>query len=141
MDRKEYAMTYLTNSFSLQMLESLPAVPIIDAVLPEEIPVDAISCVGHADTAAVLSGILGREVQCNRQSITIARGDTLYVAQLTGGRLPEGATQLPKGFTLTFMKVRVLYKDSLCTYPDESAGRTVVCPHLTPCADNCSKIC
>ena len=34
-------------------------------------------------------------------------GDTLYVAQLMGGRLPEGTTKLPEGFWFKFFKVTV----------------------------------
>lgn len=73
-------------------------------------PADCISAIGHADTARVVSNILNRDVQANRISLTLSEGDTLYVAQLTGGRLPEGATTLPEGFTL-----ESLYKE-----PDES---------------------
>ena len=38
----------------------------------------------------------------------LKKGDTLYVAQLTGGRLPEGATELPEGFSFKFLKVELL---------------------------------
>jgi len=66
------------------------------------IPADAVSCVGHADTAAVLG------VACNRVSISLDKGDELYVAQLVGGRLPEGSTTLPDGFHFNFVKVTLL---------------------------------
>lgn len=97
---------YLSNAFSLQML------PVADlgfiSVAPicvSDIPAEVISCIGHHDTATVVSNILNREVPCNRQSITLKAGDVLYVAQLTGGRLPEGATSLPEGCKLDFLKV------------------------------------
>lgn len=54
------------------------------------------SFVGHPDTAAVLG------VTCNRGSIKLQPGDVLVVAQVTGGRLPEGTTVLPEGFGLQF---------------------------------------
>ena len=99
--------TYLANAFSLQMLSKLPATVNVNEVNPTEVPADAVSVIGHADTAAVVSNILGREVPANRVAITLQPGDILYVAQLVGGRLPEGATTLPEGFTLKFLRVEV----------------------------------
>ncbi len=60
------------------------------------------SFVGHPDTANVLSGILGVEVEHARRFATIAVGEKFLLAQLTGVRLPEGATQLPEGAILKF---------------------------------------
>lgn len=98
---------YIANAFSLQMVEIGKMIS-TQAVLPEEIPEDVISVVGHADTARVISGILGRDIPTNRVSIKIEKGDELYVAQIQGGRLPEGATTLPEGVTITFVKVMVI---------------------------------
>lgn len=98
---------YIANAFSLQMVEAGSTIS-TKAVLPEEIPEDVISVVGHADTARVISGILGRDIPTNRVSIKIEKGDELYVAQIQGGRLPEGATTLPEGVTITFVKVMVV---------------------------------
>lgn len=33
--------------------------------------------------------------------------DTLYVGQVVGGRLPEGATTLPDGFEIKFIRVEI----------------------------------
>jgi hypothetical protein len=60
------------------------------------------SAIGHEDTAKVL------RVKCNRQSVTLKIGDTAYVAQLVGGRLPEGSTTLPEGYTFKFFRVEIL---------------------------------
>lgn len=97
---------YLSNAFSIQMLPvgqlgflSVSPVDISD------IPAQVESCIGHSDTAVVVSEILGREVPCNRASISLEEGDILYVAQVVGGRLPEGATSLPEGIELNFIKV------------------------------------
>jgi len=97
--------TYLGNAFSLQMVSAFPADVHIEAVEASEVPVDAESVIGHPDTAAVVSSILEREVTPNRVSISLEAGDELYVAQLFGGRLPEGATTLPEGFSLGFLRV------------------------------------
>lgn len=92
---------YLSNAFSLQMLKDDATVQ-VSTVSKKEVPWDkVVSVVGHADTAKVLG------VQCQRTSITLKAGDVLYVAQLTGGRLPEGTTTLPEGFSFKFMKVEI----------------------------------
>lgn len=98
---------YLSNAFSLQMLQEEDVFIRVKTISPAEVPADAQSVIGHADTAAVVSSILGREVEMNRANVTLNKGDVLYVAQLTGGRLPEGSTTLPKGFSLVFKEVRV----------------------------------
>lgn len=90
---------FLTNAFSLQMLEKFPASVRISEV--SELPEGLESAVGHADTAAVLG------VPCNRVNVSLKKGDTVFVAQLQGGRLPEGSTTLPEGFTFRFLKVEI----------------------------------
>lgn len=87
---------YLGNAFSLQMLNVAVAntVNIVPASIGEI-------------TAAVVSNILKRDVPANRASVRLEKGDVLYVAQVTGGRLPEGATTLPEGFSLAFLKVTI----------------------------------
>jgi len=95
---------FLTNAFSIQMLSG-PATVRFDEIAPEEIPADVISAVGHADTAAVLTNILGFEVPMNRINVTLDENTELFVAQLVGGRLPEGATTLPEGFKFKFFRV------------------------------------
>jgi len=64
-----------------------------------------VSAVGHADTAAVLSNMLGFDVACNRANVTLDRDHSLVVAQYRGPRLPEGATELPEGATIEFWQV------------------------------------
>lgn len=90
---------YLLNAFSLQMISAFPATVTITevATLPEGLT----SAIGHADTAAVLG------VPMNRINVKLSAGDTAYVAQLTGGRLPEGSTTLPEGFAFKFLKVEI----------------------------------
>jgi len=95
---------FLVNAFSIQMLSG-PATVKFEEIAPEEIPADVVSAVGHADTAAVLSDMLGFEVPVNRTSITLDTETELFVAQLVGGRLPEGSTSLPEGFEFKFFRV------------------------------------
>ena len=94
-------MIYLSNAFSLQMLSSFPSQISVSEVSREDVPVDAISAIGHADLACLLS------VECNRINVKLSSNDTLYVAQLVGGRLPEGTTRLPDGFTIKFFKISI----------------------------------
>ena len=60
------------------------------------------SCVGHTDTAAAISADVGFEVRAHRQSISLRPDDLLIVAELQGGRLPEGTTTLPEGFSFRY---------------------------------------
>ena len=97
---------FLTNAFSIQMLQRGGVVR-FDEIAPEDIPADVVSAVGHADTANVLSDLLGFPVSMNRAFITLDENTELYVAQLVGGRLPEGVTTLPEGFSFKFYRVTV----------------------------------
>lgn len=97
----------LGNAFSLQMLNldqetNVKVAPVTVAEVAES---GFRSVVGHQDTANVLTTLLGVEVPFNRESVKLTTGDVLYVAQVSGGRLPEGATTLPQGFELVFLKV------------------------------------
>lgn len=102
-------MRYIGNAFSLQMVA--PG----STIYTKEITLDAArafarvaaSVVGHADTANVVSAMLGVEIPTNRQSIKLCPGDRLVVAQITGGRLPEGATTLPENCKIVFLQVDV----------------------------------
>ena len=90
---------FLLNAFSLQMLQDFPATVRFEEV--EKLPEGLESAVGHQDTANVLG------VPCNRINVTLKKGDVAFVAQLQGGRLPEGSTTLPEGFSFKFLKVIV----------------------------------
>ena len=97
---------YLGNAFSLQMVADNAIICKVE-VSPEQVPVNAESIIGHKDTAAVVSTILGREVPCNRASVMLSDEDELYVAQIVGGRLPEGATTIPSGMEIKFYRITV----------------------------------
>lgn len=89
---------YLLNAFSLQMI-NFPAVVNFEEI--DSLPDGLTSAIGHADTAAILG------VPMNRINVKLSKGDVAYVAQLQGGRLPEGSTKLPDGFSFKFVKVTV----------------------------------
>lgn len=108
-------MVYLGNAFSLQMLDinefgtGVRINPIEEdtvSFIIQTTPCE--SCIGHADTARVVSNILGMEVPCHRKSIKLVQGDRLIVAQVVGGRLPEGTTVLPEGMGIVFYLVEIV---------------------------------
>ena len=102
---------WMGNAFSLQMMEADGYVKVssLDADQAVELFMarKGQSCIGHPDTAAVVSDMLGITIPCARVNVTLRKGDILIVAQLTGGRLPEGATKLPEGFKIKWKVVSI----------------------------------
>lgn len=99
----------LGNAFSLQMLDLTQVQNIkVTPIQPVDVPADAISVIGHQDMATIVGSILGRPIAFNRVTSRLQKGDILYVAQYTGGRLPQGATTLPDGAAITFLRVDIL---------------------------------
>ena len=99
---------FFGNAFSLGMLDQPQGADVIvRRINPEAVPADAVSVVGHADTAQLFAEILGREVAMNRASLSLEIGDELFVGQLNGPRLPEHATSLPDGASIRWLHVRV----------------------------------
>ena len=102
----------LFNAFSIQMISSLNEASVSFKKITVEQAKNLLaggveSYVGHADTAVVISGILGIEVPACRRFGTLVPGETAIVAQVVGGRLPEGATTLPEGMSSQFCQVTV----------------------------------
>lgn len=93
-------MSYLLNAFSLQMINQFPASVEFEEVT--ELPRGLVSAIGHQDTANVLG------VDMKRINVVLNKGDVFYVAQLQGGRLPEGSTTLPEGYSFRFLKGTIL---------------------------------
>jgi hypothetical protein len=113
-------MIFIANSFSLNML---PA-SLVTGLSPFQLTVEPTqvcevkhlldrslfhsgftSAVGHADTAAVYSDLLGMAIPENRVSIVLEESDTLIVGQLTGARLPEGCKELPVGAEINWVVI------------------------------------
>lgn len=109
-------MIYVGNAFSLQMIENIDNMPLTEAVnvqvknvgahygeiLRSEVGMGKVkSVIGHQDLAGIL------HLPFNRESITLRKGDILYVAQVVGGRLPLGCTELPIGTKIVFLKVTI----------------------------------
>jgi hypothetical protein len=110
----------LLNAFSLNMLPvgaEATKVAFVDVGLEMAIKMIAVlgfkSAVGHADTASLLSGLLGTNVEAVRATVQIpTRGYGVepwraLVAQYSGPRLEEGATSLPEGASIRWISVYV----------------------------------
>ena len=98
-------MIFLANSFSLQMITAFPVEFKCDEISREKFDYykqHAVSYIGHEDLARMLN------VDYNRQSLKLRDGDILLVAQLVGGRLPEGATTMPEGVDIKYLCVQIL---------------------------------
>jgi hypothetical protein len=98
----------LLNAFSLNMLTSDATIRVTTVPVEKVRELPLTSAVGHADTAAVFADTLGVEVPCNRQTVTLAAGQSAIVGQYRGPRLAEGATQLPPGATIQWMLIEVM---------------------------------
>ena len=106
-------MLYLGNAFSLQMVSSFPARINVEEMTYEDFEALiwsirhnlVINAIGHTDTMNVVNSILDSDFKPNRININLTNNDCLIVFQLIGGRLPEGATELPEGFKYKFIRV------------------------------------
>lgn len=136
---------YVANAFSLQMLQAPDAGLAKITVMPlpvmevanrlhdyESSGAHIVSCVGHADTAAVYSDQLMRRVPVQRTSVRLTRGDVLYVGQIVGGRLPEGSTTLPDGVSIEWMQVVVRYRAD-----NRQCPRTTAPVRICECGTSC----
>jgi hypothetical protein len=96
---------YIGNSFSVQMVPDGGTIEVKrlgwDLEFFRGRSADFQSIVGHEDMANMLG------VRVNRQSICLRPEDTLYVAQVSGGRLPPGTTELPEGIRIVFYRVQI----------------------------------
>jgi len=105
--------TFIANAFSLSMLSldaDAGAITFRRLTLAEAREIAEqphTSCVGHADTARMMSAELGMSVEPNRCSVQLRHGDRMLVAQYSGPRLPEGATELPEGAAFRWMLVEL----------------------------------
>lgn len=100
------------NAFSIQMISSFDEASVsfkkISTEQTKNLLADGVdSFIGHADTATVVGGLLGMEIPCQRRFGTLVPNETAIVAQVIGGRLPEGCTTLPDGMAIQFFQVTV----------------------------------
>lgn len=97
--------TFLTNAFSLNMVAGTALLQVGECA-PESVPVNAISAIGHKETAEVVSELLGRKVEANRVPVTLDKGDTACVVTLF--TLDSKPFRPPEGRVLTADELRQL---------------------------------
>jgi len=101
----------LINSFSANMLAAFPVQPLFEEISLQEAKLALAngfeSSVGHADTAAVYADVLGMEVPAVRSTVALEKGDLAIIGQYRGPRLPEGASTLPEGATIQWLRLTV----------------------------------
>lgn len=103
-------MPLLLNAFSLNMLGAFPAdVRIVEVSLAQAqaLAPTLTSAVGHTDTAAIYSDLLGMPVPARRETVSLAPGDVALVGQYRGPRLAEGTTCLPPGASIQWLRITV----------------------------------
>ena len=100
---------FILNAFSLNMIVGNADIVVreVSESVAARFAADCVSAVGHADTAAVFSSVLGVEIPCNRVTVALKDGDVALVGQYSGPRLPEGATSLPEGAAIKWLVVGV----------------------------------
>ena len=98
----------LMNAFPLQIVADGSTMIVTSASHEEarKALFDGGSAVDHATTARLLETILLVTVPCERVTVPTTTEGDVVVAQYSGPRLPEGATELPEGATITFRRVR-----------------------------------
>jgi hypothetical protein len=102
-------MVYISNAFSLGMIESNSILKVTEVSLENVkklLSSGFTSAIGHASTSDILTKMLGIEIQTNRISVKLEQEDILVVFQLQT-RLEEGRvlteaeiSQLPTKFYL-----------------------------------------
>ena len=113
-------MLYVTNALPGSVLAGADVLKFIKltAAQAAEIidgPLQWVSAVGHADTAALFSAQLGREIGFNRISIPsdffgdvngrVPYNNQILAGVYSGPRLPEGSTTLPEGASIQWVLV------------------------------------
>ena len=119
--------TYLANAFSFNMIASSSATIKMDELTAAEAaeyliaPSETwgwlghrsicplvVQAIGHADTAALLAANLDLDrIAPSRVNVSLKPGDTMFVGQYSGPRLPEGTTVLPEGAVIRWLKVTI----------------------------------
>lgn len=100
---------YLLSSFSVNLLAHFPAYVQFDPLTVEEaravLSEGFESVVGHADTAALFTTLLGVEVPVCRATVSLPPGVWAVLGQYRGPRLQEGCSRLPGGASIAWFRV------------------------------------
>lgn len=138
---------YLGNAFSAGMLAgtSLVEFEVLDIAAARAWVASPgwMSCLGHADTALLVSALLGVDAPMQRVSTELHVGDELLIAQYNGPRLPEGSVALPEGAKIRWILARVVRRPPVvCPWHAAGHSRSDDCANArgtdwadTPCSE------
>ena len=101
----------LANAFSLNMIargdSGVAIFESVELATARELARGCRSVVGHEETATLFMSLLGQPVATNRETVTLTTGDWLLVGQYRGPRLTVGATVLPDGASVDWIRVAI----------------------------------
>lgn len=102
----------ITNAFSMNMIGAFPVTIDVKEIGIEEVIANLFysgveSAVGHADTAAVFTDVIGLHIPTNRCNVRLKVGDQVIIGQYIGPRLPEGSTSLPANAMIKWLLVEI----------------------------------
>lgn len=113
---------FILNALPMALIPTEGGLVEMKPIEASAVPAEAASAIGHADTAVVISNLLGREVPAARISVpTMKVGETHIVAAYQGPRLPEGSTMLPDGATINFYQMTMLPLNAISSAEEEAA--------------------
>lgn len=106
-------MNYISNVFSFNMIldRKIQSGSIdFNVVNKEDIPDNVQSMIHYDNVAAIISNELGRDIPMAERGkrVSMKTGDALYLAMINGGPISKDAKTLPKGRTITYLKITVL---------------------------------
>ena len=99
--------TIISNAFSFNMISRPAGVIRYEEISAEDVKPtlgdDFVNACGHS--CELINDMTGLTLEKNRINNSLEPGDTLVVCQYVGPRLEEGATSLPPGAKMRFLKV------------------------------------
>ena len=106
-------MVYLTDTFKLSMIQDelpghLLAEPIFMGLLPQDLKEgNVVPVIKNPAMVSILSDTLDYPLTYSRVNISLAPYDTLYLAEYSGPKLAENATELPPNGNIHFYRIRL----------------------------------
>lgn len=96
-----YNCVYVTNSFSINMLnrenQHVHFIPVtLETAIAHLDNENVVLAIGHADTAWIVSSMLGVDLPANRINVELNDDDMALIAQYSGPRLPRGCYRVAR---------------------------------------------
>lgn len=106
-------MCYISNNFSLNMLESLNVnILVYDKAKPsfvlDVINSKPISYISSKTLLSLINTDLETSFEVNSDSLSLKENDVLYVIQYIGPKLEDGETILPEEAKFKYIKIKIV---------------------------------